>query len=192
MPEQRQAQQQEREQPMPDLTRLTRLVSERAAGLALYARQFLDAADCSAGTAEDVVQEALAALLAERRPPDDPVAWMFRAVRNAAIDHARSASRRRRREREVAAVRGEWFEKSLDTPLDAKAAEAALRDLEAEAREIVVLRIWGEQGFAQIARILGLGVSTVHERYTAALRQMRALLERQRPCVNTMKTTSSD
>jgi RNA polymerase sigma-70 factor (ECF subfamily) len=188
MPEQRQ-QQQERQ--MTDLTRLTRLVSERAAGLALYARQFLDAADSSAGAAEDVVQEVLAALLGERRPIDDPVAWMFRAVRNAAIDHARSSARRRRREREVAAVRGEWFERSLDTPLDAKAAETALRGLAAEAREIVVLRIWGEQGFAQIARLQGLGVSTVHERYTAALRQMRALLERQRPCVNTMRTTTT-
>jgi RNA polymerase sigma-70 factor (ECF subfamily) len=190
MQEQQRLQQQQPIHDLTRLTRLTRLVSERAAGLALYARQFLDPADSSAGAAEDVVQEALAALLAERGAPDDPVAWMFRAVRNAAIDHARSAARRRRREREVAAMRGEWFQKSLDAPLDAQAAEAALRGLPAEAREIVVLRIWGEQGFAQIARIMGLGVSTVHERYTAALRQMRALLERQRPCVKAMKTAS--
>src|SRR5437016_6457681 len=107
-----------------DLTRLTRLVQQRAAGLALYARQFL--ADADSAAAEDAVQEALAALLAERRPPDEPVAWMFRAVRNAAIDHARSAARRRCREREFAERRGEWFESSPDALIDAQTAEAAL------------------------------------------------------------------
>jgi RNA polymerase sigma-70 factor (ECF subfamily) len=178
--------------PVHNLGRLTQLVRDRATGLALYARQFLDPAESSAGAAEDVVQEALASLLAQRQAPDDPVAWMFRAVRNAAIDHARSASRRRRREHAVAAQRREWFESSLDTPLDATVAEAALRGLPPEAREIVVLRIWGDQGFAKIAQIVGLGLSTVHERYTAALRQMRAALERQRPCVNTTGMTTSD
>jgi RNA polymerase sigma factor (sigma-70 family) len=166
---------------------MSRLVSQRAAGLALYARQFLEGGDASAA-AEDVVQEALTALMSERRAPEDPVAWMFRAVRNAAIDYGRSAGRRRRREREVAEARGEWFEPAVDAPIDAVAAEGALRVLPAEARQIVVLRIWGEQGFAAIARIMGLGVSTVHERYTAALQQMRAALER-RPCVKT-KTTA--
>src|SRR5688572_32641492 len=87
-----------------DLDRLARMVAERASALALYARQWLDAA-----SAEDVVQEALSALLSERRAPDDPIAWMYRAVRNAAIDQARSSSRRRRREQTVAATRRDWF-----------------------------------------------------------------------------------
>ena len=66
-----------------DLDRLATLVTERAAGLALFARQWLDAA-----AAEDVVQDALIALMSERRPPEKPLAWMYRAVRNAAIDVA--------------------------------------------------------------------------------------------------------
>ena len=64
--------------------------------------------------AEDVVQEALTSLLAQTPPPRDPVAWMYRAVRNAAIDQSRATSRRRRREQTVAESRREWFEPSAD------------------------------------------------------------------------------
>src|SRR4051812_18133252 len=100
---------------MSDPSQLVRLVADRGPGLALYARQWLDAA-----SAEDVVQEALTALLTQRPPPDDPVAWIHRAVRNAAIDHTRSASRRRRREETVAGSRSEWFEPTPDSLIDAR------------------------------------------------------------------------
>jgi RNA polymerase sigma-70 factor (ECF subfamily) len=154
------------------------MVRQRAAGLALYARQWLDAAG-----AEDVVQEAFTALLMEAREPEEPVAWMYRAVRNAAIDGARSMARRKRRERTVAMAREEWFEPTTEALIDARAAEEALRQLEPVAREVVVMRIWGEMGFAEIAKVVGMAVSTVHERYREALEQMRKRLEQ--PCRKT-------
>jgi len=160
---------------MSDLERLARVVVERAAGLKLYARQWLDAA-----SAEDVVQEALAALLSQRPPPDDPIAWMYRSVRNAAIDHARSTSRRRRRERSAAITRRDWFEPRPDSMIDAKTAEDALRHLSLEHREVVVLRIWADMGLAEIGRIVGTSTSTVHNRYASAMQQLRMILEK--PC----------
>jgi RNA polymerase sigma-70 factor (ECF subfamily) len=160
------------------LNRLTQTVLGHAAAMALYARQWLDGADSA--SADDVVQEALTALLAQSPPPRDPVAWMYRAVRNAAIDHARASSRRRRRERVIAEARREWFESSGGdvSAIDARAAEEALLGLSQRDREIVVLRIWGDMSLAQIAQIVELSVSTVHGRYTAALSQMRAALEK--------------
>jgi RNA polymerase sigma factor (sigma-70 family) len=162
---------------MGDLNRLTRIVLQRQPALTLYARQWIDGA-----SAEDAVQEALTALLMQHQMPDDPIAWMFRAVRNAAIDAARSGSRRKRREQAVAMARGEWFESRPDSAIDAETAEQALRGLSAEHRQVVVLRIWGALNFSQIAEIVGLGVSTVHERYSTALEQMRISLEK--PCRN--------
>ena len=161
---------------MEDLKQLTQTVVARAAALALYARQWLG--DGATSAAEDVVQEALTALLMQKQAPPDPVAWMYLAVRNAAIDHARSASRRRRREQTVA--KSEWFDASPDSAIDAESAEQALRHLPAELREVVVLRIWGELGLAQIAQVTQTSVSTVHKRYNAAIEQMRNLLEK--PC----------
>lgn len=167
---------------MSELDRLAQLVNERSAALVLYARQWVG----DAALAEDVVQDALASLLAQHPPPDDPLAWMYRTVRNAAIDAARSSSRRRRRERAVAQSRREWFEPRADALIDARAAEAALEHLPAAMREIVVLRIWSQLGFAQIAAVTGTSLSTVHDRYVAALRQMRGMLEK--PCESSTET----
>jgi RNA polymerase sigma-70 factor (ECF subfamily) len=170
---------------MIDLDRLTRTVMERAPRLTLYARQWLDAA-----SADDVVQDALASLLMQPVAPDDPIAWMYRAVRNAAIDHARVSSRRRKREAAIAQSRHEWFDDHSDNLIDAEAAEQTLKKLPLEAREIVVMRIWGELGFAQIAEILQISVSTVHTRYTAALAQMRIELEKP-PCHSERRTKTT-
>jgi len=174
---------QQRREAMGDLNQLAQRVMERAAGLTLYARQWVD----DATSAEDVVQEAWTSLLAQRPPPADPIGWMFRAVRNAAIDQGRSTSSRRRREETVAMSRREWFESTAEALIDAKTAAAALADLSPASREIVVLRIWSDRSFAQIADVMQMSLSTVHDRYVAALRQMRTRLEQ--PCNSTKKPT---
>jgi RNA polymerase sigma-70 factor (ECF subfamily) len=158
-----------------DVEHLTRLVAQRAAALVLYARQWLDPAG-----ADDAVQDAFAALVAQRRPPDNPAAWLYRAVRNAALDQVRSAVRRRRREQSVAQERRELFESSAESQIDAATAEEWLNQLGPVEREVIVLRIWGELTFAEIADVMRLGVSTIHDRYRAALAQLRRKLEQ--PC----------
>jgi RNA polymerase sigma-70 factor (ECF subfamily) len=170
-----------------DLERLTQAVAERTAGLALYARQWVNAA-----TAVDVLQEALVGMIVHHQrwrqyndpgsTLEKPIAWIYRAVQNAAIDQARSTSRRRRREQVAAEMRPDLFEHHPDVMLDANSAEQALRLLRADHREVVVLRIWNDLRFAEIAEILGIGVSTVHDRYNAALKQLRIALEK--PCPN--------
>lgn len=162
--------------PPSDVERLTRIVTDCAGALALFARQWLDGS-----AADDAVQEALVSLLGQPQPPRNPVAWMYRAVRNASIDAARAASRRRRREQTVAESRGEWFVSDLAALVDARTAEEALRRLPTDHREVVVLRIWGDLPFAEIAEILDVGASTVHDRYRAALRALRSALEQSCP-----------
>ncbi|MHB1557554.1 MAG: RNA polymerase sigma factor, partial [Isosphaeraceae bacterium] len=58
---------------------LGRLIDRHADSLRLYARQWTDMAD-------DVVQEAFLSLARQRAEPENPAAWLFRAVRNGAIN----------------------------------------------------------------------------------------------------------
>jgi RNA polymerase sigma-70 factor (ECF subfamily) len=153
------------------LSDAARLVAGRAPALALFARQW----SADAAAAQDVVQSVLVSLLSLANVPADPLAWAYRAVRNEAIDGARASARRRRRERSVAPV--DWFEPSTDDRLDAASAEAAVRRLPDELREVVVLRVWGELGFAAIAEVVGCSVSTAHARHAAGLKQLRDLME---------------
>jgi RNA polymerase sigma factor (sigma-70 family) len=154
---------------MNDLSRAAERAVANAAGMKLYARQWLGAAE-----AEDVVQEALVSLLSLKECPEDVLAWMYRAVRNAAIDVARAGSRRRKREKRVA--RAEWFQGGGDSALDGRAAQLALEKLPRELREIVVLRIWGELGYAQIAQIAEMSIGTAHRRFAEAMKELRIQL----------------
>jgi RNA polymerase sigma-70 factor (ECF subfamily) len=149
-----------------------------AAPLKLYARQWLDAA-----AAEDVVQEAFLSLMAQNLPPANLRAWLFRAVRNGAVSAVRSRVRRSRREQQVAAERGGYFEPSPADLIDARAAQEAMEGLPQPQREVVVLRLWGQLTLAEIAGLVGSPISTVHDQYRAALARIRKQLES--PCKKT-------
>ncbi|HUB24835.1 MAG TPA: RNA polymerase sigma factor [Tepidisphaeraceae bacterium] len=151
---------------MSELSRAAELAAANAAGMKLYARQWLDA-----DAAEDAVQEALVSLLSLKKCPEDPVAWMYVAVRNRAIDQARSGQRRKRREQNAA--QSEWFEASAGASFDAEEVQHALRRLPREVREIVVLRVWGGLGYAMIARIAQISVGTAHQRFEEAMKELR-------------------
>ena len=62
------------------------------------------------------------------RPPEDPVAWLYRVVKNGAIDAAKIARRRQRRE-SAAARPVRWFVEPEVDGLDAETAVAALERL---------------------------------------------------------------
>jgi RNA polymerase sigma factor (sigma-70 family) len=161
---------------------LGRLVDRHAAALVLYARQW-----CAA--AEDVVQEAFLKLVTQRQPPDNPAAWLYRVVRNAALTAARSQRRRQRHETAAAAQAPSWFTTDPDAEgLDAEAATAALQALSLEEREVIVAHLWGGLTFEQIAEVAGCSTSTAHRRYAAALAALRERL--QIPCPNRHTTRS--
>jgi RNA polymerase sigma-70 factor (ECF subfamily) len=152
-----------------DAEQLGRLIDSRAAALALYARQWCRSPD-------DVVQEAFAAL--SRLAPADPVAWLYRAVRNRAISAGRSEQRRR--QREAAAASRDWFQPAPGDRLDASAAADALQSLPADEREVVVAHVWGGLSFAQIGELTSTSAATACRRYAAGLARLRERLNQ--PC----------
>jgi len=149
-------------------TDLTALIDAHAGPLVLYARQWC-------GAPEDVVQEAFLKLVRQGRPPRDAVAWLYRVVRNGALDAAKMA--RRRRHLESAAVRPvRWFVEPEVDGLDAATAVAALERLAPEAREVIVARHWGGLSFEQIADVVGCSASTAFRRYSAGIDDLREQL----------------
>ena len=144
------------------------LMDAHAAPLVLYARQWCDAP-------EDAVQDAFLKLVRQRMPPEDVVAWLYRVVRNGALDAAKTARRRRRRESSAARpVR--WFVEPEVDGLDAGTVVAALQRLPVEQREVIVARHWGELSYEQIADVVGCSASTAFRRYTAGVEDLRKQL----------------
>jgi len=152
---------------------LGRLVDRHAAALELYARQWCD-------TPEDVVQEAFLKLASQRSLPDKPAAWLFRVVRNGALNAALAARRRRRHETESASRSASWFQTDPSAArtcsLDPETASAELRSLPLEQREVIVAHLWGGLTFEQIAEVSGCSASSAHRLYCAGLARIRERL----------------
>jgi RNA polymerase sigma factor (sigma-70 family) len=142
------------------------LIDAHAAPLELFARQWCD-------SPEDVVQEAFMKLATRRKPPDRPVSWLYRVVRNGALTAARAARRRSRREAAAAASRPAWFVPSNEDRIDAAAAAHALRELPVEQRAVIVAHLWGGLTFGDAGEAVGCSSSSAHRRYVAGLQALR-------------------
>lgn len=147
------------------------LLDQQGAALALYAAQWLGA---GSNLADDCVQESLVELAAQSPRPANPRAWLFVKVKHLAMTAARSARRRTNHEQNA------WRERlsghgSQVNLLKQQELLDALEQIEAEQREVIVLKIWGNLTFTEIAEVLGDSSSGAHRQYQAALSQLRKL-----------------
>lgn len=156
----------------PDPTLLGAWYDTYAARLLLYARQWLDRT-----TAEDAVQAAFLGLAAQYALPQNPRAWLFTAVRNAAVSEHRGRRRREARQERVASDRRDWFDPQPGDLIDAGTAQQQLAELPADQREIILLRIWGGLSWSEAAEVLGEPTSTLFSRYKTGLATIRHRME---------------
>ena len=127
--------------------------------------------------AEDVVQEAFVRFWKHQRGlGGEPLPLLLTSVRRAACDRARGESRRTAREEQVADHEfegGTLFEPLREGDDRRAEIEAALRGLPVEQRKVLVLKIWGELTFEEIARQLDIPANTAASRYRYALAGLR-------------------
>jgi RNA polymerase sigma-70 factor (ECF subfamily) len=158
---------------------LAALIDSHAPALILYARQWCE-------SAEDVVQDAFLKLFALGQSPGQVVPWLYRVVRNGALDAGKMNRRRKCREAAVArSVR--WFVEAEVEGLDAETAVAALKRLPLEQREPIVARLWGGLNFEEIAAVAGCSPSTAFRRFNAGIDSLRKELGV--PCPNRFPKT---
>ncbi len=120
--------------------------------------------------AEDLVQEAIveAAKRNDGNIPDLPL--VYATIRRRAIDLARSMDRRSAREKDVLAEEDPcWFDNTIEQKEAALLVDQAMKKMPEKYREVVVLKIWSELTFAQIADTLGVPLNTAASRYRYGL-----------------------
>jgi len=144
------------------------LYEAKASELILYGR----ALGLSHSEAEDVLQEMFIALLQLDTVPDNPLHYAVRGFRNRALNFKRGFLRRITRELESK----RWFDQDSGELPHERAAMQCLQQLPAEQREVIVLKIWHEHTFEEIAELLQLSPNTVAGRYRYGMQKMRACL----------------
>jgi RNA polymerase sigma-70 factor (ECF subfamily) len=89
------------------------------------------------------------------------------------LEWLRAGARRSRREEASARAEAEpLFEDVLEQQERRVAVEAALANLPEKQREVLVMRIWGDLSFPQIAEALGVPTETAASRYRYALAKL--------------------
>jgi len=149
--------------------------SEVAPGLLLFARQWVQ----SAADAEDIVQEAFVKFWRRNHKiANRPL--LYAAVRSIALDVIRRDRRRARREASVFAEAEPAIDPQFELEDDTQSALAAAVDsLPHDQREVLVLKIWNELTFSEIARALDISQNTAASRYRYALASLRKSLQPQ-------------
>ncbi|MFE1175842.1 RNA polymerase sigma factor [Streptomyces sp. NPDC058773] len=131
-------------------------------------------------TAEDVVQDAFAALYKRHGERLDEVDNALAYLRTAVVNAARSVLRRRRTARDYTPpyeADAPSAEERIVLDEEHREVLAALSGLTARRREVLVLRYWGDLTEAQIATTLGISRGSVKSLASRALDSLEKILE---------------
>lgn len=147
-------------------TEVEALYRQHAAALLLFATAILR----DPGRAQDAVHQVFLKAI-ENGSLDRAInkkAYLFASVRNAVLNDAKSQGRNKPLD-----LGSQWF-----IPPDRDyAAEQNLRlalgRLSADQREVIVLHVWGELTFSEVADLLGISSNTVASRYRYGLAKLR-------------------
>src|SRR5262245_40964319 len=141
--------------------------------LILLARQWV----ASRADAEDIGQEAFVAFWRPRQRATDPAASLYACVKHCALDWQRNLTRRSRRDQAAARPEAEpLFTAPLEQDERRAAITAALRNLPANQRDVLAMKIWGGLSCPQIAEALLISSNTAASRYRYALARLREQL----------------
>jgi RNA polymerase sigma-70 factor (ECF subfamily) len=152
------------------ITRLTpdevkSMYEKHGAALAAYA--------CSCGldhaSAEDVVQQLFLKMLGMKAfVPQAPLAYLYRATRNASLN-----LRRNRRGETNLSDTESWLTHPGANHLEVLELQRALKELPEEQRETVFLKVWSGMTLKEISEITETTLNTVASRYRYALEKLR-------------------
>lgn len=124
------------------------------------------------GRAQDAVHHVFLRLLGQESVTlREPRPYLYRALRNTALNLNRASAREQER----------WEEAALFRPVPGLESagldvEAALRELPDEQRQVVLMKVWGGLTFQEIAEVMDLSANTAASRYRYGLGRLRQRL----------------
>ena len=141
------------------------LFQKYSASMLLYANSL--AKDVQ--SAEDIVQEIFVALMKKQTIPENPQNYLIRAVRNRMLNE--------HRKRKLQALREDtteqWFTQPIEKQEEREQLTKALKKLPEEQREVIVLKIWNQMSFQEIAKLLEISQNTAGSRYRYGLEKLQ-------------------
>ena len=154
------------DQPEGSLAEIEFLYRQHGAALLLFASTITG----ERGRAQDAVHQVFLKLIenGSLSRAQDKKAYLFACIRNAVLNERKNQDRHEPLETDSA-----WFSppgRDVTGEQNLRRALAALPD---DQRQIVVLHIWGDLTFSEIADLLSISSNTAASRYRYALGKLR-------------------
>jgi RNA polymerase sigma-70 factor (ECF subfamily) len=144
----------------------------------------------SLADAEDVLQEALVKLARKVEEgsfigsEDSWPTFLYTQIRREAIDLGRKNDRRRKREENVVKderslqrdIEMPFFEQGESQDETRRILAEGLKKLPKKFSEVITMKLWGEQTFAEIGESLGISLNTAASRYRYGIDALRKQL----------------
>jgi RNA polymerase sigma-70 factor (ECF subfamily) len=148
------------------------LYQEHGRALLLYACSLLGRRHA----AEDVLHEVFMKLMEHNTMPEEPRPYLFRAVRNAALNVMRQEGK------DVDVVDIEpWFEAPAQDHAANVTLKSELMQISLEQRQVLVMHVWGGLSFEEIGKVLDISANTSASRYRYAIQKLRDRMQPQGP-----------
>ncbi|HXW90395.1 MAG TPA: RNA polymerase sigma factor [Terriglobales bacterium] len=161
-----------------DATEIESLYRQHGSALLLFATAIAG----DRGRAHDAVQQVFLKMIEDGnlRQVEDKKAYLFACVRNVVLNEAKV-----QRRNTVLDPDSAWFnppDRDYAAELNLRRALCTLPD---DQRQVVVLHVWGELTFSQIADLLEISASTAASRYRYALARLReSMCAKEDSCAN--------
>lgn len=133
-------------------------------------------------TAEDIVQNAFVKFIKNWNGPYDAYGdikpWLYRVVHNEAVDFIRAEARRQKLHDEHGDECIGRTTSPTDNHQDTDEILLALNQLTTRERELVILKVYEEKSYKEIAEITGLTTNNVGVSLHAAMKKLASILDK--------------
>jgi RNA polymerase sigma factor (sigma-70 family) len=163
----------------PNTAEIEALYRQHGAALLLFA----SAISGDRGRAQDAVHQVFLKAIENGSVSQaiNKKAYLFACVRNAVLNDAKIQHRNMPLDIEDSA----WFSPPDRDYAGEQNLRRALGELPDDQREVIVLHVWGELTFTEIADLLGVNSNTAASRYRYALAKLRgSMLAKENSCAD--------
>lgn len=127
--------------------------------------------------AEDIVSDTFIKALEHITSFDSKkgtaASWLYRIARNTLVDHYRARQKTASLPEEYDVVDTSDLKVSIENKDMLHKVEGALQKLSEKEREIIILRVWDELSYKEIAEVLGKSESSLKMAASRALKSLR-------------------
>lgn len=100
-------------------------------------------------------------------------AWLYQIARNTVIDHYRVSKPSLNIDDVWDLSNGEDVERDVDVKLKVEKIKKYLKNFTSEQRDVIIMRIWQEMSYAEIADVLGKSEASCKMTFSRAIKKLR-------------------